>query len=211
MKIPLSFFQQDDVVSIAHQLIGKCLFTQIEGEITGGIITETEAYKGVTDRACHAFGGRRTVRNQVMYAQGGVVYVYLCYGLHHLLNFVTNQKDIPEAVLIRGIIPIHGLEIMLQRTGKSAITLDVTNGPGKVSKALGITTALNGTSLDSDLIWIEDGGVFIPPDQIMQTPRIGVEYAGKDAKLPYRFVLNSKDTSGFAYFRRGQQKPTPDL
>ena len=190
MKIPQPFFLQDNVVDIARQLLGKYVFTQIAGQIAGGIITETEAYQGVTDRACHAFGGRRTARNQMMYAQGGVIYVYLCYGLHHLLNFVTNQKDIPEAVLIRGIKPTHGMETILQRTGKSAITPDVTNGPGKVSKALGITTLLNGTSLDSDLIWAEDRGVYIPPNYIMQTPRIGVEYAGADAKLPYRFVLN---------------------
>jgi DNA-3-methyladenine glycosylase len=189
MKISQPFFLQDDVVSIARLLIGKHLFTYIDGKITGGIITEAEAYKGVTDRACHAFGGRRTVRNEMMYAQGGVIYVYLCYGIHHLLNFVTNHKDVPDAVLIRSMQPTHGQDIMLQRTGKSKITSDVTNGPGKVSKALGITTALNGTSLASDIVWVEDQGVVIPPDAILQTQRIGVDYAGADAKLPYRLLV----------------------
>jgi len=185
-------FYLRDAETAARELLGKLLVHRQGGAETALIITETEAYKGITDRACHAFGGRRTARNQIMYAQGGVIYVYLCYGLHHLLNFVTNQKDIPEAVLIRGIAPTHGLEVMLQRTGKSAITPGVVNGPGKVSKALGITLAINGTSLESDIIWVEDRGEIISSGGIVQTPRIGVEYAGEDAKLLYRFVLNEK-------------------
>ena len=124
----------------------------------------------------------------MMYHEGGVAYVYLCYGMHHLLNFVTNIDGIPDAVLIRGIMPTHGEELMLQRTGKRKITPDIGIGPGKVSKLLGLTVADNGISLCGDKLWIEDRGVVVPEDRIEITPRIGVDYAGEDALLPYRFV-----------------------
>jgi len=180
------------VLAIARDLIGKSLFTKVAGQLTGGIICEVEAYKGTNDRASHAFGGRRTKRNDMMYREGGVAYVYLCYGMHHLLNFVTNADGIPDAVLIRGILPTHGEELMLQRTGKRKITRDIGIGPGKVSKLLGITVADNGLSLCGDQLWIEDRGLLVPDNQVETTPRIGVDYAGKDAKLPYRFVMREQ-------------------
>ena len=188
MTIPESYFHNQDVLFLAEDLIGKYLFTNIEGQLCGGIITETEAYQGVTDRACHAFGGRRTARNEVMYAQGGVIYVFLCYGIHHLLNFVTNQEGIPDAILIRSILPTHGEELILQRTGKTRITPTSMQGPGRVSKALGITTQHNGNTLPSDMIWLEDRQLAISKEEILRTPRIGIDYAGEDALLPYRFV-----------------------
>jgi len=187
MKLAKEYFLQDDVVAVARDLIGKSLFTLVDGQLTGGVICETEAYRGTTDRASHAFGGRRTKRNEMMYQEGGVAYVYLCYGMHHLLNFVTNVADIPDAVLIRGIIPTHGEELMLRRTGKRKIDPNIGIGPGKVSKLLGITVADNGISLCGDHLWIEDRGLQIPDNQIETTPRIGVDYAGDDALLPYRF------------------------
>ena len=188
MKLTKDYFLTDDVVAFARDLIGKSLFTTVDGQLAGGVICETEAYKGTDDRASHAFGGRRTKRNEMMYREGGVAYVYLCYGMHHLLNFVTNAADIPDAVLIRGIVPTHGEELMLHRTGKRKITRDIGIGPGKVSKLLGLTVADNGISLCGEKLWIEDRGLLVPEGAIQVTPRIGVDYAGEDAKRPYRFV-----------------------
>jgi DNA-3-methyladenine glycosylase len=189
MLLPKTYYLHHDIVFLAKDLIGKYLFTKIDGQLCGGIITETEAYKGVTDRACHAFGGRRTKRNEMMYAEGGVAYVYLCYGMHPLLNVVTNQKDTPDAVLIRAIHATHGEELMLKRTGKPQMTPQVTDGPGKVTKALGITLADNGEPFQNKRIWIEDRGFDLSKTEILITPRIGVSYAKEDALLPYRFVL----------------------
>ena len=188
MKLTKDYFLTDDVVAVARDLIGKSLFTMVDGQLAGGVICETEAYKGTADRASHAFGGRRTKRNEMMYREGGVTYVYLCYGMHHLLNFVTNAADIPDAVLIRGIVPTHGTELMLRRTGKRKVTPDIGIGPGKVSKLLGLTVADNGISLCGEKLWIEDRGLLVPEGAIQVTPRIGVDYAGADALLPYRFV-----------------------
>ena len=188
MKLTKDYFLTDDVVAVARDLIGKSLFTMVDGQLAGGVICETEAYKGTADRASHAFGGRRTKRNEMMYREGGVAYVYLCYGMHHLLNFVTNAADIPDAVLIRGIRPTHGAELMLRRTGKRKVTPDIGIGPGKVSKLLGLTVADNGLSLCGEKLWIEDRGLVVPDNAILVTPRIGVDYAGEDALLPYRFV-----------------------
>lgn len=192
MKLPKSFYLQEDVVSIARQLIGKVLYTNIDGIITAGIISETEAYEGATDKASHAFGNRRTKRTDTMFAQGGIAYVYLCYGMYELFNIVTNIKDIPHAVLIRGIIPYEGLEAMAQRRGVEKIKQKDVNGPGKLSKALSISRALNEFDLNSDVIWIEDKGVQIDYNQIVTDKRIGINYAEEDALLPYRFILNKK-------------------
>jgi DNA-3-methyladenine glycosylase len=188
MKLTKDYFLNDNVLAIARDLLGKSLFTRIDGQLTGGLICEVEAYIGTDDRASHAYGGRRTHRNEMMYHEGGVAYVYLCYGMHHLLNFVTNADGIPDAILIRGIIPTHGEELMLQRTGKRKVTHDIGIGPGKVSKLLGLTVADNGLSLCGDTLWIEDRGTLVPNNQVETTPRIGVDYAGEDALLPYRFV-----------------------
>lgn len=177
------------MLAIARDLLGKYVFTRKDGQLSGGIISEVEAYNGLEDRASHAYGGRRTRRNEMMYHEGGVAYMYLCYGMHHLLNFVTNEEDIPDAVLIRGIIPTHGEELMLRRTGKGRMSRDIGSGPGKVSKLLGLTTADNGCPLDGGVLWVEDRGLYVPDRAIQVTPRIGVDYAGDDALLPYRFVL----------------------
>lgn len=190
-KLQKSYFLQKDVVFLAKDLLGKYFFTRIDGQISGGIISETEAYVADVDKASHAYHHRRTRRNEMMYHEGGVIYMYLCYGMHHMLNVVTNEEDVADAILIRGIFPTHGEELMLRRTGKSKMTPDVTSGPGKVSKALGLTVSDNGLSLESDRVWIEDRDVIVPKNQILITPRIGVDYAGEDAQLPYRFVLKN--------------------
>jgi len=189
MILPKAYYLNSDVVFLAKDLIGKYLFTKIDGQLSGGIITETEAYKGIEDRACHAFGGRRTPRNEMMYAEGGVAYVYLCYGIHPMLNVVTNQKNIPDAILIRAIYATHGEELMLKRTGKSQMNQQVTNGPGKITKALGVSLAHNGEPLQNNKIWIEDRNFDVSKTKILNTQRIGVEYAGEDALLPYRFKI----------------------
>jgi DNA-3-methyladenine glycosylase len=183
-----SFFLRDDVVLIAKELPGKYLFTCFDGKLTGGIITETEAYAGVTDKASHAFGRRRTDRTEIMYREGGTAYVYLCYGVHSLFNIVTHQKDIPHAVLIRGFYPTDGIETMLARTGKTGITKNFGVGPGKVSKALGIHFSHTGLDLSGKEIWLEDRGIVVNENEIISGPRIGVDYAEEDALLPYRFI-----------------------
>jgi len=188
-KLDTVFYNRADVVKIAKELIGKVLVTQFGEAITSGRIVETEAYTGAIDRASHAFGNRRTNRTEVMFKTGGTAYVYLCYGIHHLFNVVTNQQNIPHAVLIRAIDPIEGINSMLTRTGKKSADYTLTKGPGNVSKALGINTGHTGYSLLQNEIFIASDGFVPNKKDIIATPRIGVDYAGEDAKLPYRFIL----------------------
>lgn len=189
MILPKSFYLQEDVVKIAKELLGKVLVTNINGLHTSAIITETEAYAGVSDKASHAYGGRRTKRTETMYAEGGTAYVYLCYGIHHLFNVVTNNKDIPHAVLIRAVEPLDGIEIMLRRRKKTLITPALTAGPGVLSKALGIATDHNGIQLNGPDIKIEDRGIYFTESEIHSGTRVGVAYAKEDALLPYRFGI----------------------
>jgi DNA-3-methyladenine glycosylase len=190
-KLDKDFYNRADVVKIAKELIGKVLVTQFGEVITSGRIVETEAYAGAIDRASHAFGGRRTNRTEVMFQAGGTAYVYLCYGIHHLFNVVTNQKDIPHAILIRAVDPLQGIHTMLERTGKKSADYTLTKGPGNVSKALGIHTRHTGLNLLQDEIYIAADDFAPAKKDIIATPRIGVDYAGEDAKLPYRFILRN--------------------
>ncbi|MGA3012954.1 MAG: DNA-3-methyladenine glycosylase [Bacteroidales bacterium] len=194
--LQLAFYQRENVVLIAKELLGKMLFTQFNRTLTGGIIIETEAYAGITDRASHAFGNKRTARTKVMYSKGGTAYIYLCYGVHSLFNVVTNKKDIPDAVLIRAIKPVVGVESMLQRSGKKSVDKDFGTGPGKVSKILGIHFSYTGIDLTikpskrtEEGIWLEDAGINILPEKILTGPRVGVDYAGQDAFRLYRFRI----------------------
>jgi DNA-3-methyladenine glycosylase len=186
-KLPARFYADDDVVSVSKALLGKVLVTNINNEYTAAMIVETEAYAGVADKASHAFGGRHTNRTKVMYQAGGLAYIYLCYGIHHLFNVVTNLEGTPHAVLIRAAEPLDGIDIMLERRGKEKLTSALTAGPGAMSMALGITTGLTGTSLLSDQLYIEDRGIVIPEQEIMTGTRVGVAYAQEDALRPYRF------------------------
>lgn len=188
-KIQKSFYVREDVLQIAQELLGKIIITQIDGMLTAARIAETEAYAGITDKASHAWNGRRTNRTEIMYAEGGKAYVYLCYGIHHLFNVVTNAVDIPHAILIRGAEPVQGIDIMLERTKKKKADLTLTRGPGNLSKALGILTAHSGVSLLSKEIFIADDGYVLNKKYIISTPRIGVDYAAEDALLPYRFII----------------------
>lgn len=190
--LPLTFYLRNDVVQIARDLLGKSLFSTIGGELTGGIITETEAYQGPDDMASHAYNNRRTMRTEVMFAEGGISYVYLCYGIHCLLNVVTNRVDIPHAVLIRALFPTHGIEIMEQRRKRKTL---LCNGPGALAQALGIQRLHNGLSLAKEPLWIEDRGLSVEPEEIRAGPRVGIEYAKEHALLPWRFTLDPRHNS----------------
>lgn len=188
-KLDAAFYTREDVVLIARELIGKILVTEFDGVRTSGIIVETEAYGGINDKASHAYGGRRSNRTEVMYAKAGTAYVYLCYGIHHLFNIVTNKENTPHAVLIRALQPLDGIDVMLHRRKKIKNDYTLTKGPGSLSQALGIRTNHTGRDLLTDEnIWVEDG-YLSKEDEIAASPRIGVDYAGEDALLPYRFYL----------------------
>lgn len=181
-----SFYQKSDVVSIARALLGMVLVTRINNLITSGRIVETEAYS-YKERGCHAYQGKMTARNEVMFGEGGHAYVYLCYGIHQMFNVVTNVKGKADAVLVRALEPLEGMEHMQERTGVSGIHR-ITSGPGKLTRAMGIGREHNGVSLWSKSISIEPGE---KPSRrlIVASRRIGIDYAGNDAKLPWRFTL----------------------
>jgi len=189
MRLPESFFLNNNVTQVARNLLGKYLFTCINGIITGGYIVETEAYNGIIDKASHAYGNRQTARTQTMFAKGGVAYVYLCYGIHEMLNVVTSVEGQPHAVLIRAVNPTVGIDEMLYRRNMAVVKPNITAGPGSVGKALGISRKLNGISFQSDELWIEDQGLYFADNEVAAVPRIGVAYAAEDALLPYRFYV----------------------
>ena len=196
-KLPPSFYQRSDVVTITKELVGKILVTNFDHRLTAGRIAEAEAYNGPFDKAAHSYNNRRTKRTEVMYSTGGVAYIYLCYGIHQMFNIVTNVKDIPNAILIRALEPIAGIDIMLERTSKTSHSFDLTRGPGNVAKALGFHTSQTGMSLQSDQLYIADDGVGYDETDIIATTRIGVDYAAEDALLPYRFIVRgNKYVSG---------------
>lgn len=188
-KLPVSFYQRDNVLQVARDLLGKLLVTKWDGIVTSGRIVECEAYDGELDRASHAFAGRRTARNEVMYAEAGTAYVYICYGIHHLFNVVTNSRDIPHAILIRALDPVNGLSEMLKRRGKKQPDHSLTRGPGSLSTALGISVTLNGISLQDKKIFIADDGFISDKKSIGRSARIGVESSGEAAQYPYRFYI----------------------
>jgi len=191
-KTPLTFYRGSEILQIGKELLGKYLFTRFDGKLTGGMIIETESYKGPEDKASHAYGNRKTKRTRTLFENGGVAYVYLCYGIHHLFNVVTYKAGIPHAILVRAIIPTEGIETMVKRRKKEKLSPALTSGPGTVTQALGINTHHSGTSLLSDTIWIEERGVTLSPHQIICSPRIGIDYAEEDALLPWRFRLAEK-------------------
>jgi DNA-3-methyladenine glycosylase len=189
-KLTFDFYNRDDVVQIAKELIGKILVTNLDGKLTSGRIVETEAYVAITDKASHSFGGRRTQRNEHMYASASTSYVYICYGMHHLFNVVTHKKEVPDAVLIRAVEPIKGIDIMLQRTGKVTHTNTLTKGPGNVCKAFGIDKNHSGLNVTGETIYLADDGWETGSDKIVAaSKRIGIDGAGEDALLPNRFYL----------------------
>lgn len=185
-KLDITFYQRPDVVEISRELLGKVLCTKVDGEISKAVIAETEAYAGETDKASHAYGGRRTKRTEPMYQPGGIAYVYLCYGIHHLFNVVTNEQDVPHAILVRAGRALAGEPLMLTRRGRKAADKKLMAGPGSTAQALGIHTSMTGSCLGGNRIWIEDHGLVAT--DIKASPRVGVDYAAEDAARPYRFI-----------------------
>lgn len=187
MKLDEGFYQRPDVVNVAKELLGKALFTRFGRQTTGGIIVETEAYSW-RERGCHAYGNKKTNRNEIMFGPGGYAYVYLCYGIHNLFNIVTNETGIADAVLIRALEPIAGEATMKKRMKTDAMS-KITSGPGKLTRALGIDRSLNGAWLQEGSVWVEDIGQKVKRTEITATKRVGIDYAGEDANLPWRFTL----------------------
>jgi DNA-3-methyladenine glycosylase len=200
-KIPRRFYIRQDTIAIARDLLGKLIVVPDEnGRRVSGMIVETEAYLGVTDRAAHSYGRRRTARNEVMYARGGGVYVFFVYGMYHQFNVVTGPADHPHAILIRAVEPIEGIEIMRERRGflsePGAIATgsrrdkNLTSGPGKLCIAMAIDRTLNAEDLTGNRIWLENQRTF-SEDQITVGKRIGIDYAGEDAEKPWRFWIRN--------------------
>jgi DNA-3-methyladenine glycosylase len=192
MILPEKFYSTGHVTDIARNLLGKVLYTFFDNELTGGKIVEAEAYCGQTDRASHAFKNKLTPRTRTMFGKPGTAYVYLCYGIHELFNVVTNINGMADAVLIRAIEPVVGFETIKIRRNINSNSINLTSGPGKLSKALKISRNQNGIDLTSKTggLWIEKG-IEELDSKIIASKRIGVDYAGPDAALPWRFYLES--------------------
>lgn len=193
--LPKAYYLHEDVVTIAQSLLGKILETNHNGIITAGRIIETEAYRAPEDRASHAWNNRRTPRTETMFQEGGRAYIYLCYGIHHLFNVVTGPAEVPHAVLIRALIPLEGQETMQERRGRKVPFQRLCNGPGSLSRALGIHTHWDGEDLTRGRIRIWEDGFTTEKKHIQSLPMVGVEYAGADALLPWRFLLQAQTTS----------------
>lgn len=196
-RLPQHFYLNPDVVQVSKQLLGKILVSNIGAKVCRARIVETEAYRAPEDKASHAYENKRTNRTQVMFERGGHVYVYLCYGVHHLFNVVTGPEEAAHAVLLRGLEPIDGLETMLERRGMNIAKPQLTAGPGVLTKAMGITKEHNGIDLTkkNSPIWIEDA-IDCPQDAILASPRVGVDYAEECTSWPWRFrIKESKWTS----------------
>jgi DNA-3-methyladenine glycosylase len=189
VKLPLSFYERDDVVVITRDLIGKILVTNFDSKLTAGRIVEAEAYNGPFDKAAHSYNNRKTKRTEVMFQKGGVAYIYLCYGIHQMFNIVTGAEGVPSAVLIRAIEPMAGIGVMLERSRKTVARFDLTRGPGNVAKAMGFHTSQNGLSLQHETLFVADDNIEYNQTDVLATTRVGVDYAAEDALLPYRFLV----------------------
>lgn len=187
--LPAAFYMRQEVTEIAIELLGKILFTRFDGMQTSGRIVETEAYAGVMDRASHAYGGRNTLRTAVFYREGGCAYVYLCYGIHQMFNIITGPEGLAHAVLIRAVEPVQGTEFMYKRfeTKPPVSPAFLGRGPGNTGRALGFRTTHTGMQVTGPEIAVYDDGYTVTDPGI--SPRIGVDYAGEDALLPYRYYI----------------------
>lgn len=195
-KLPLSFYTRENVVLIAKELLGKVLVTNFNSAFTSGRIVETEAYEGEIDKASHAYKGL-TKRTEVMFGKGGRTYVYLCYGIHQMFNIVTAKEGIAHAILVRAVEPLKGIDTMLKRTGKAKLDFTLTKGPGNVGKAFGFHTSQCGNLLTGTEIFIANDGFTINENDIVSSPRIGIDYAGEHAEWHYRFYIKgNKYVSG---------------
>ncbi len=183
-KLPRSFYLRDGL-EVAEQLVGKLLVHDSPEGLTSGRIVELEAYMGECDRACHAYGGRRTDRTEILYHEGGHAYVYLIYGMYNCMNIIANEEGIPNCIFIRALEPVEGIELMKFRRGRENIR-NLCSGPGKLCIAMGITRELYGEDLCGDRLWLEDDGC---SPEIACGKRVNINYAGEDAELEWRFAL----------------------
>ena len=191
-KLDRDFFTRTDTLRVARELLGKLLVVPTDdGRRVSGMIVETEAYLGEIDKAAHSYGGRRTARNEITYAEGGHVYVFFVYGMYYQLNLVTGLEDHPHVVLIRAVEPVEGIEIMRERRGPMK-DKNLTSGPGKLCIAFGITRELNGADLMSDRIWVE-GLRDLKKSEIATGPRVGIDYAEEFVDEPWRFWLKGNE------------------
>jgi DNA-3-methyladenine glycosylase len=188
VKLPRSFYEQP-TVDVAKQLLGKYLVRKHPEGSTVGRIVETEAYIGPHDLACHAAKGR-TARTEVMFGCAGHAYVYFVYGVHYMLNLVTEALNYPAAVLIRALEPIEGIELMQARR-MTENRRNLCSGPGKLCQAFAIDRSVNAADLCADGVYIEDRGE--PRPRFLAKPRIGVDYAGKWKDKPFRFLIRGNE------------------
>ena len=185
-RLSEKFFRRKDTVKVARDLLGRLLVVPAsDGRRISGMIVETEAYLGIVDKAAHSFGGRRTARNEITYAEGGHVYVFFVYGMYYQLNLVCGPADHAHVVLIRAVEPVEGIETMRQRRGTMP-DKNLTSGPGKLTIALGIDRSYNGEHLSGDRIWVEEYKNF-RPSEIAVGPRVGIDYAEEFVEMPWRF------------------------
>ena len=190
MILNRDFYIKDGVI-LAKDLLGKILVKEIDGVLYKGRIVETEAYMGVIDKACHSYNNRRTKKTEAMYREGGYSYIYLIYGMYYCFNVTASIKDNPEAVLIRALEPLENKDLML-KIRKVKREIDIANGPGKLTKALGITS--NDNNIDLTLgknIWIEDDGYL--PNKITETTRVGIDYAEEFKEKLWRFYISENN------------------
>jgi DNA-3-methyladenine glycosylase len=187
-RVPRRFYTRGDTLLIARELLGQRLVVPTgEGSRVAGRIVETEAYLGPEDRASHAFGNRRTPRTEPMFGVGGTAYVYFIYGMYFQFNVVTGIESVPHAVLVRAVEPVEGLEIMRARRPVKD-ERNLTAGPGKLCMAMGIDLRLNRADLLGHSVWIEKDQS-IAAREIASGPRIGIDYAGEYAAMPWRFWI----------------------
>jgi DNA-3-methyladenine glycosylase len=189
-----SFYQNSDVVQCARDLLGKILLTNVSDAITSGIIVETEAYRGFDDRGCHAFGGRFTERTKTMYLAGGHAYVYVCYGIHAMVNVVIGQEGDAHAILIRAVQPLSGIESMMLRRKMSQNKPVLTNGPGKLTVAMDISKDMDGLILyeKNSPMQILQNDIRINENQIVSGPRVGMsKHVGNCSHRPWRFYIKN--------------------
>lgn len=191
-KLQKKFYRRADVNQVAKELLGKVLVTRRAGKLTSGMIVETEAYRAPEDAASHAYQNRRTARTEVMFAAGGLAYVYLIYGMYELFNVVTHKRDRPHVVLIRALQPLEGLEVMRdRRKAGSDARKKLTQGPGLLSQALGITCADSGADLRGASIWVEDRGFAPAAAGIQESPRIGLGVGEPYRSVPWRYSIRA--------------------
>jgi DNA-3-methyladenine glycosylase len=192
MRLSREFFARKDTLRIARDLLGKLLVVpDSAGRRVSGMIVETEAYLGEIDKAAHSYGGRRTARNEITYAEGGHAYVFFVYGMYYQLNLVTGLTDDPHVVLIRAVKPSEGIETMRERRGPMP-DKNLTSGPGKLCIAFGIDRGLNGADLEGEQIWVEEHRYF-KKSEIASGPRVGIDYAEEFVELPWRFWVKRNE------------------